>query len=476
MRNDTGGSVDGITLRFNGEQWRNGGNTERQPMVLEYGMGAAFADVPEWLPAGANFNWQSPVATGTAAAVDGNVAGRVSNVGGDLRGLGWAPGATLWLRWVELNDVGNDHGLAIDDVSITLALPDTTAPTLQASIPAAAATGVALNPEIKLSFDEAVKPGSGSFELRQGGTVVATLQAGDAAQVKFSGSTITLNAGVRLAVNTPYSLVSVGEPVLDTSGNVWTGTTLGFTTGDEPPVTRISAVQGSGDQSPLVGQKVTVSAVVTAYMPGLSGFFVQEEATDSDGDAATSEGIFVYYGNANPGVDESTVGKLVQISASVSEFRNQTQLSAITDFVVRGAAALPEPVRITLPVSDTGQWERLEGMRVEVASATAGGKLVVSDNRTLGRYGKVTLSADTPLAQYTEVNAPSVAGYAAYVQTLQRSQIILDDRSGPRIPSSCRVVAACRCRRPTRCGLAMAWTASSACSTSSLMLPPASPI
>ena len=434
VRNDTGGSVDGITLRFNGEQWRNGGNTEPQPMVLEYGMGATFADVPEWLPAGANFNWQSPVATGNAAAVDGNVAGRVSNVGGDLRGLGWAPGATLWLRWIELNDVGNDHGLAIDDVSITLALPDTTAPMLQASIPAMAATGVALNPEIKLSFDEAVKPGSGSFELRQGGTVVATLQAGDAAQVKFSGSTITLNAGVRLAVNTPYTLVPVGEPVLDTSGNVWTGTTLGFTTGDEPPVTRISAVQGSGDQSPLVGQKVTVSAVVTAYMPGLSGFFVQEEAADSDGDAATSEGIFVYYGNANPGVDESMVGKLVQISASVSEFRNQTQLSAITDFVVRGAAALPEPVRIALPVSDMGQWERLEGMRVEVASATAGGKLVVSDNRTLGRYGNVTLSADTPLAQYTEVNAPSVAGYAAYVQTLQRSQIILDDRSGAQNP------------------------------------------
>ncbi|MDR0212801.1 MAG: ExeM/NucH family extracellular endonuclease [Comamonas sp.] len=436
VRNETGGPVDGITLRFNGEQWRNGGNTERQPMVLEYGMGATFADVPEWLPAGANFNWQSPVATGTAAAVDGNAAGRVNNVGGDLRGLGWAPGATLWLRWVELNDVGNDHGLAIDDVSITLALPDTTAPTLQASTPAAAATGVALTPEIKLSFDEAVKPGSGSFELRQGGTVVATLLAGDAAKVKFSGSTITLNAGVRLAVNTPYTLVPVGEPVLDTSGNVWTGTTLGFTTGDEPPVTRISAIQGSGDQSPLVGQKVTVSAVVTAHMPGLSGFFVQEEAEDSDGDAATSEGVFVYYGNANPGVDESTVGKRVQISASVSEFRNQTQLSAITDFVVRGAAVLPEPVRIALPVSDMGQWERLEGMRVEVVSTTAGGKLVVSDNRTLGRYGNVTLSADTPLAQYTEVNAPSVAGYAAYVQTLQRSQIILDDRSGAQNPES----------------------------------------
>lgn len=81
-----------------------------------------------------------------------------------------------------------------------------------------------------------------------------------------------------------------------------------------------------------------MSAVVTAYMSGLSGFFVQEEEADSDGDAATSEGVFVYYGNANPGVDEGTVGKLVQVSASVSEFRNQTQLSAVTDFVVRGAA------------------------------------------------------------------------------------------------------------------------------------------
>jgi predicted extracellular nuclease len=41
-----------------------------------------------------------------------------------------------------------------------------------------------------------------------------------------------------------------------------------------------------------------------------------------------------------------------------------------------------------------------------------------------------------PLAQYTELNAPSVTGYAAYVQTLQRSQIILDDRSGAQNPAS----------------------------------------
>ena len=157
---------------------------------------------------------------------------------------------------------------------------------------------------------------------------------------------------------------------------------------------------------------MTVDAVVTAYMPGLSGFFLQEESVDSDGDDATSEGLFVYYGNANPGVDDSTVGRRVQVSGTVSEFREQTQLGYLTDFVLRGPSEIPAPVRISLPVGDMAQWERLEGMRVEVVSST-GGNLVVTDNRTLGRYGNVTLSADAPLAQYTEVNPPSGPGYAA---------------------------------------------------------------
>lgn len=435
VRNDTGGLVDGISLRFNGEQWRNGGNTSQQTMALEYGFGPTFAEVPEWIQPKGTFDWKSPVATAAAGPVDGNVAGRVSGVGGDLRGLAWAPEGILWLRWAEVNDVGNDHGLAIDDLSLALALPDTTDPVLLASAPAEAATGVPLNPDIQLSFDEPVRAGSGSFELRQGADVVATLLAANAGQVQFSGSRITLKAGVRLAADKAYSLVPVGVPVVDASGNPWAGAALNFTTGGEPVATRISAVQGSGARSPMEGAKVTVDAVVTAYMPGLSGFFLQEESADSDGDDATSEGLFVYYGNANPGVDDGTVGQRVQVSGTVSEFRDQTQLGYLTDFVLRGPSEMPVPVRISLPVGDMAQWERLEGMRVEVVSST-GGNLVVTDNRTLGRYGNVTLSADAPLAQYTEVNPPSRSGYAAYVQKLQRSQIILDDRSSAQNPAT----------------------------------------
>jgi hypothetical protein len=28
----------------------------------------------------------------------------------------------LWVRWIERNDVGNDHGLAIDDFSLSAAV------------------------------------------------------------------------------------------------------------------------------------------------------------------------------------------------------------------------------------------------------------------------------------------------------------------------------------------------------------------
>lgn len=121
-RNDTGAAQDTLRLRFDGEQWRNGGNTTAQAMVLEYGFGADFASVAGWTPAGAAFSWASPVATGSSSALDGNdAANRVAEVGGTLGGLNWAAGDTLWLRWVEVNDSGNDHGLALDN--LTLALP-----------------------------------------------------------------------------------------------------------------------------------------------------------------------------------------------------------------------------------------------------------------------------------------------------------------------------------------------------------------
>ncbi|MGZ3949645.1 MAG: hypothetical protein ACXVKK_16075, partial [Flavisolibacter sp.] len=104
--NNTGGTINDVTISFDGEQWRNGGNSPlaSQTMVLEYGFGNSFGTVSSWTAPGGNFDWTSPVNTATAGAVDGNGAGKVSNRGGTLTGVNWTTGTTLWIRWVERND------------------------------------------------------------------------------------------------------------------------------------------------------------------------------------------------------------------------------------------------------------------------------------------------------------------------------------------------------------------------------------
>jgi len=115
ITNNTGSTLTDFTVNFDGEQWRNGGNTSAQTMVMEYGYGASFTSV-SWTAPGGAFNFISLQNTSTAAALDGNAAAnRTAGLGGTVGAQTWSPGATLWIRWIENNDVGNDHGMGIDN-------------------------------------------------------------------------------------------------------------------------------------------------------------------------------------------------------------------------------------------------------------------------------------------------------------------------------------------------------------------------
>ncbi|CAN5412281.1 hypothetical protein BH11PSE9_BH11PSE9_19580 [soil metagenome] len=118
--NATGAKLGGFDIGFSGEQWRNGGNTSAQAMVFSYGFGTSFADV-SWTTPGAGFDFASPVFGATAVAVNGNAAGHVAGLGGNVTAP-WDAGQTLWVRWTERNDVGNDHGLAIDDLTLSVSV------------------------------------------------------------------------------------------------------------------------------------------------------------------------------------------------------------------------------------------------------------------------------------------------------------------------------------------------------------------
>lgn len=125
--NNAGVALDSFTLSFKGEQWRYATSvTPAQTMVLEYGFGPTFAAVGSWTAPGGNFDWTSPLFGAGTGGVDGNSAGAVLNRGG-VATVSWAAGQTLWVRWIERNDVGNDQGLGIDDLTFSVtAVPEPT--------------------------------------------------------------------------------------------------------------------------------------------------------------------------------------------------------------------------------------------------------------------------------------------------------------------------------------------------------------
>ena len=220
-------------------------------------------------------------------------------------------------------------------------------------------------------------------------------------------------------------------------GNVPALASPGTVASPETAITLISAIQGAGDVSPLVGETVSVEAIVTMVTPGLDGFFLQEEDADNDEDPNTSEGIFVYTGSGSADWLEANLsaGDQIRIDGRVSEYYARTQLSADRDSlqVLERGLTLPESQRIEMPFADKAGLEAFEGMRVAI-EALDGEPLVVTELYQLGRYGEVTLSSGGRLEQFTEVNAPDQEGYATWLADAEGRTIKIDDANSAQNP------------------------------------------
>jgi len=189
------------------------------------------------------------------------------------------------------------------------------------------------------------------------------------------------------------------------------------------PATLIHDIQGSGLSSPDVGSIREIEGIVTGDFQGgtqLSGFFMQEELADYDADLTTSEGIFVFTGNAAP---VAGVGDTVRVRGTVTEFFGLTEITDVVSVSDCPATGATEPSSWTLPVSDVLDWEWVEGMEVSITQT-----LYASGNFTQARFGEVDLSINGPLDNPTNVVAPGTA--ANELQDLNdRSRIQLDDGS-----------------------------------------------
>jgi predicted extracellular nuclease len=321
--NNTGNTINSLNIGYTGEQWRNGGNTTPQQLDFQYQIGATAINLGTWIDFD-SLDFISPVATATAGALDGNVASNRTTLSSTLSGLSLAPNQEIWLRWQDIDNTGSDHGLGIDDFSISAGVvtpPSAIAVTIQATDSVAAEAGTdpgtfritrTGDTSTSLSVNYTVATGAGQatngtdYTPNLNGT--ATIAAGQS----FTDITIAPvdDNTVEGSETVTLTLVDTADYDLGGSGTA----TVTIADNDTAPPVRIREIQGAAHISPLNGQAVNnVPGIVTAIAS--NGFYLQDPNPDNND--ATSEGIFVFTSSA-PTV---SVGSSILVNGTVSEFR-----------------------------------------------------------------------------------------------------------------------------------------------------------
>ena len=429
--NDTGAPITELDVAYSGEQWRLGalgssGTPPRGPdrLDVQYSLDATSVAPGSgtWIDVDA-LDFVSPITGPTVGLLDGNSPSNRLSISGSVSGLSIAPGATIWIRWLDFNVSSSDDGLAVDDFSITpSAVVVDDAPSVSATSPVAGAVNVARNANIDITFSEPVDVVDPWF-------TISCANTGAHSAVVSGGPTIyTLNPDADFGSNEVCTVTVLAAQVTDQDtddppDNMTADAGFSFTSVFDPGVcgesaTLIHAIQGSGSAAALTGAHTIEGVVVGDYQGTgqFSGYHVQEEAGDFDGNDLTSEGIFVF--NTSFPV---SVGDIVRVRGTAGEFSGMTQISNVTSTQICSGGNTPLSTPVTLPVAAVADLERYEGMHV-----TFGQELTVTEVFTLGRFGEVALSVGGRLDNPTNVVAPGAPAQA--LQNLNdRSRILLDD-------------------------------------------------
>lgn len=315
-----------------------------------------------------------------------------------------------------------------------------TSPVILATTPADGATNIALGAPVSITFSEQVDIAPGSVRVEcPGGTLVAS-NAG----LLSNRRTVSLQPTVVWPANTTCAVQVLASGVNDVDDtDPPAGPAADFiaafhTTASacSAPDTPIGQIQGSGASAALTGTRTVQGVVVADYEgpdPALRGFYLQNLDATSDGDPATSDGIFIF----NQNNDNVRPGQVVQVTGTVSEYGfastggTQTQISAqlVEPCGQTGSIVARD---LALPLAAVDEFERYEGMLVRFPQT-----LHVSEHFQLGRYGQVLLSGGGRLAQPTSMALPGAAALALAAANA-RNQIVLDDATQAQNPDPVR--------------------------------------
>ncbi|GLJ60186.1 hypothetical protein GCM10017576_03150 [Microbacterium barkeri] len=282
----------------------------------------------------------------------------------------------------------------------------------------------------KVALVSQVTPLSGATGLATAAPVVDYVGWGGATDFAASAAPATTNAtaiartgGANTADNGADFVT--GAPTPEPLGGDTTPTPTPTPTPGEP--VEIAEIQGTGDASPLVGQTVTTTGVVTAHYPtgGFDGYVLQTPGTGGELDPAAhvaSDAIFIYSAAT---VGAVAIGDTVRVTGEVKEHYGLTELVVGAGGAEIVADAAPvEPAVVGWPATDAER-ERLESMLVAPA-----GEFTVSDTYATNTFGEVVLAAGPdPLRQPTDVARPGSPEAEAVAADNAARRVALDDGS-----------------------------------------------
>jgi uncharacterized protein len=451
--NNTGSTITSLAISYLGEQWRLGAAGRVDRLDFQFSLNATSLTTGTWTDLDL-LDFMTPTTTGTVGPLDGNLSANRTSISNSISSLSLSSGSTIWIRWNDFNASGADDGLGIDEFSLTPTILNSSLSNLTINdVNVTEGNSGLTNMIFTISLSAPAPVGGVTYDIAtSNGTAssptdyVAQSLVGQTIAEGASSATFTVvvNGDVDFEPNETLN-VTVSNV---TNANIADGLGIGTITNDDvPSLVKISAIQGSGTTAALTGSQ-SIEAIVTRTFLGstrLNGFYVQEEDADSDGNPLTSEGIFVFDPS---GLFSGSVGDKVQVSGTVIDFVSGTSsLTEMTSLVgvtvVSTGNSLPTVTNVQLPVTNVSDLERYEAMLVNVSASS--GNLTVTETFDLHRFGQIVLSStgasnqpgtDARIDQYTQFNAPSVAGNAAYQLEIAKRLIYLDDGSGISYPSS----------------------------------------
>jgi predicted extracellular nuclease len=437
LTNAGSGPITALAISFDGEMWRRGNSVPPNGDKLEFAYSTAqvnldspmFTPVPALTFTSLASSCLNVSGTTVAGATNGNTINCKTTISGTISGLALNPGASIWIRWTDVDNAGSDDALAIDNVNITATFSsDPTPPNTSG----AAASPNSASPGEVVTLSGTIIPGFNPLSQTYTVTCDLTSLGGSASEpLSVSGTTFSMAFSVGAGATLGGSALSCSISDDQNRSSAFTipiKILLPLNSACEAVATNISAIQGSGTVSSLAGEVVDVEAVVTGDFQGstgLSGFYIEEPTGERDSNPATSEGLFIF--SALP----AAAGDRVRVRGTVAEFASATngvtsrltELSGVSSVqVCRENEGLPPVSDVTLPVDAPSHWERYEGMRVRFNQP-----LVVAGNVSLGNFGQIDI-APSVLYQPTH-SIGNAASWSAAADLVARSRIALDDGS-----------------------------------------------